>query len=282
MDEEVASVSATRRLADNGTAAAHSPALSVAPVARALPAPVLSILVPIHNEQGNIQPLLREISQTLADQPPAEIIYVDDASTDGSAAELAAARQDCPQLRVVRHGKRFGQSAALRSAALAARGTILITLDGDGQNDPADIGRLLATFQAATAEERCGMVIGWRQRRQDDWLRRFASQVANQVRRRLLKDGALDAGCGLKVMGRDAFLRLPYFNHMHRFLPVLMLREGYTVRSMEVGHRPRHHGRSHYGVLDRLAAGIVDLAGVWWLQRRCPEPIEGTELESGL
>jgi dolichol-phosphate mannosyltransferase len=243
---------------------------------------VLSIVVPIHNEAGNIRPLIDEILAASQGLPAAEIIYVDDASSDGSGAELQAARQRHANLRVLRHARRFGQSAGLRTGALAARGPILVTLDGDGQNDPADIGQLLACFEAASANERCGLVIGWRARRQDKWLTRAASRIANAARDRLLHDGAIDTGCGLKVIAREAYLRLPYFDHMHRFLPALMRREGYGVRTVRVGHRPRRHGRSHYGVLDRLRPGLVDLAGVWWLQRRCPEPITGIELEPGI
>jgi dolichol-phosphate mannosyltransferase len=191
---------------------------------------------------------------------------VDDGSTDGTLACLTAAlHPPARSLHILSHAIRSGQSAALRSGILAARGEWIVTLDGDGQNDPADIPGLLALTKTATPPT---LICGQRQRRQDSWPRRFSSRVANTVRSRLLDDGVMDTGCGLKVFRRDDFLRLPWFDHMHRFLPALFRREGGTVVTREVHHRPRRRGQSKYGVHNRFWVGIVDLCGVLWLKRR--------------
>jgi dolichol-phosphate mannosyltransferase len=242
----------------------------------------LSVVVPVCDEAPNIAPLLREIHEALRHVDRFEVIFVDDGSVDPTKRKLARARAEFPRLRCFAHSHCCGQSAALRTGVLRARAPIVAILDGDGQNDPADIPRLVAAFSGATASSRLGMVAGERWRRRDNALRRLSSAIANGVRGRILGDGAADTGCGLKLFRRDAFLALPFFDHMHRFLPALMLREGYDVRFVPVRHRPRLHGRSKYGVWDRLWVGIVDLAGVAWLQRRNrARQSSVTEIEGG-
>jgi dolichol-phosphate mannosyltransferase len=233
----------------------------------------LSLVIPVFNEQDNVQPLLDEIRVALAGQFDYEIIFVDDGSTDATAERLAALRADCPQLRVLRHAVNAGQSAALLSGLLAARAPWVVTLDGDGQNDPADIPALYAVAQA---DDSLWLVTGWRQQRRDSWLKRLSSRIANSVRATLLGDATPDTGCGLKLMRRDACLQLPRFDHMHRFLPALVLRAGGAVRSVPVNHRPRRRGVSKYGLHNRLWVGIVDLLGVMWLRRRAL-PVDATE-----
>ena len=230
----------------------------------------ISVVVPVKDEAGNVVPLAREIAAALEGESY-EMIFVDDGSSDATATELLAVR-DKMKLRVLSHGKNLGQSRALRTGVRTARGEIVVTLDGDGQNDPADIPALLAAFRNAANRPAFAMVAGERLKREDSWKKRLASRVANRVRRRLLSDKARDTGCGLKAFRREAFLALPYFDHMHRYLITLMLREGYEVRFMPVKHRPRGAGRSKYGIWDRLAVGIVDLLGVMWLKRRFRGP----------
>lgn len=237
------------------------------------PTPLLSAVVPVRNEGANILPLVAEIRAALAGLD-AEIVYVDDGSTDDTAQRLAeAAGQPGASLTRRRHLRSCGQSAAICTGVRAARGGWIATLDGDGQNDPADIPALLARAQA---EEDAGrgpiLVAGHRTTRRDTWAKRASSRVANRVRARLLGDATPDTGCGLKVFRREAYLELPHFDHMHRFLPALILRAGGRVVSVPVRHRPRLRGRSNYGVLDRLWAGVFDLAGVYWLQRRWQRP----------
>ena len=231
------------------------------------PSPVeLAVVVPVRNEQGNIIPLIDEISRAL-DAVNFEIIYVDDASTDATASVLADCAAKYPAVRIVTHKNAGGQSAAIVSGIKAARAAIIATIDGDGQNDPADIPRLLAVFNDADDNARL-LVAGLRAKRKDTWVKRMSSRVANRVRSRLLHDDTPDTGCGLNVLSRRAFLDLPRFDHMHRFLPALMIRRGGRVISVPVNHRPRGRGRSKYGVLDRLWVGIADLLGVMWLMRR--------------
>ena len=237
----------------------------------------LSIVVPVKDEGENVAPLAREIAAAIAGAGEAEIIFIDDGSTDDTAAVLQSLKSEIPALRVIQHGRNIGQSRAIRTGVRAARSEIIVTLDGDGQNDPADIPKLLAIFRDRDAA-RIGMVSGVRMNRKDSAKKRFASGLANRFRRAMLHDGASDVGCGLKAFRREAFLALPYFDHIHRFLISLMLREGYDVRYVEVGHRPRLHGKSKYGVWDRLAVGINDIFGVRWLQTRFRGPAEPKEI----
>lgn len=226
----------------------------------------LSVVVPVMNEAENVSPLAREIARAVAGEGASEIIFVDDGSTDETVKVLTALRSEIPSLRIVQHGKNAGQSRAVRTGARAAAADIVITLDGDGQNDPADIPKLMAVFREEGPK--LGLVAGVRMRRQDTVAKRWASRFANRFRNWMLSDGATDTGCGLKAFRRDAFLALPYFDHIHRYLIALMLREGYEVRYVNVAHRPRTRGQSKYGVLDRALVGISDLFGVRWLQKR--------------
>lgn len=233
----------------------------------------LSVVVPVKNEAENIEPLIREIVAAVSTLADYEIVYVDDGSTDATLAELKRLAAELPQLKIVRHQASCGQSTAITSGTLAARFDWIATLDGDGQNDPADIPALLARLRAARPEENLHMLAGWRANRRDTWFRRFSSKVANGVRSNLLKDATPDTGCGLKVFSRATFLRLPYFDHMHRFLPALVQRHGGRVESVVVNHRPRERGTSKYGLHNRLWVGIVDLFGVMWLIRRARKPV---------
>jgi dolichol-phosphate mannosyltransferase len=239
--------------------------------------PELSLVVPVHNEGRNVGPLLEEIRAALDDQLQYELIVVDDGSEDGTCERLEALTSDFSRLRVLRHPRRAGQSAALLDGVLAARGPWVVTLDGDGQNDPCDIRLLLGALRDPAAPPGLRLIIGERVRRHDPWVKRVASRIANYLRARLLGDATRDTGCGLKLFSREEFLALPRFDHMHRFLPALFLRNGWRVGSVPVSHRPRLHGRSHYGVLDRLWVGIIDLAGMLWLQHRTvrTNPVEG-------
>jgi dolichol-phosphate mannosyltransferase len=235
-------------------------------------APELSVVVPVHNEAENIGPLLEEIRHALAAVVPFEIVVVDDQSSDDTVARLDACAAVMPELRIVCHQRNAGQSAALHSGVERARAPIIATLDGDGQNDPADIPALLARYRQA-AEGRPVLIAGHRTQRRDTFVTRAASRVANAVRGGFLKDHTPDTGCGLKVVARDVFLALPAFDHMHRFLPALVLRAGGRVLSVPVNHRPRTRGRSHYGIHNRLWTGIVDMLGVAWLMRRSRLPV---------
>ncbi len=234
--------------------------------------PVYSVVVPVRNEADNIAPLIAEIRAAMtAAEGPYEIVYVDDGSDDATADALLAEARDCPELRVVRHARPAGQSAAIITGVAEALADTIITLDGDGQNDPADIPKLLAAFEGDAGRGPL-LVTGQRVARRDTWLKRVSSRVANAVRGSLLGDGTPDTGCGLKVFPRAAFLALPGFDHMHRFLPALMQRGGGRVVSVPVNHRPRLGGVTKYGLFDRLGVGIVDLLGVMWLKRRAPRP----------
>ncbi|GIK34719.1 MAG: hypothetical protein AMXMBFR45_10170 [Gammaproteobacteria bacterium] len=229
----------------------------------------LSVVIPFFNEAGNVLPLVREVFAAL-DGADFELLLVDDASSDATLAEMQQARTALgPRLRILRHRRRAGQSTALLTGVRAARHPWVVSLDGDGQNDPADIPRLLACLREPGFAPAVQLVIGDRRRgRHDRWLRRVSSRVANAVRNAVLHDGVPDSGCGLKLLRRDAFLALPYFDHMHRFLPVLVRQAGGQVLSVPVSHRPRLRGQSKYGVTNRLFVGIVDLFGVAWLGRR--------------
>lgn len=236
-----------------------------------------SVVVPVRDEAGNAPALAREIAAAL-DGRAYEMIFVDDASRDDTRAELAALRAELPSLRLIGHRRNAGQSRAVHSGVLAALSPVVGTLDGDGQNDPADLPRLLARLLRHDAPSNLAMVAGKRAKRQDNWSKRIASRVANTVRKAALKDGADDSGSGIKVFKHEAFLRLPYFDHMHRFMPALMLREGYAVEFLEVNHRARGAGRSKYTNLGRLAANMSDLFGVMWLRSRARLPGGSDEL----
>jgi dolichol-phosphate mannosyltransferase len=226
----------------------------------------LSIVVPVHDEAENVEPLVAELIAIANRVELVEIIFVDDGSADDTAARLARLRSGEPRLRLLRHDRRAGQTAAIRTGVRAARGPWIVTLDGDGQNDPADIPRLVAA--AAEAPRPPVLVGGLRTRRHDRWSRRAGSRLANAVRGRLLGDRCPDTGCSLKLFRRDRFLELPYFDGMHRFLPALFALGGEPVLYLPVNHRPRLHGRTKYGNLRRGLVGIVDLLGVRWLQSR--------------
>jgi dolichol-phosphate mannosyltransferase len=228
----------------------------------------LSVVVPVRDEEANIAPLINEICSSLGGLLESDIVYVDDGSSDKTWERLVTLSEKLSQLKIVRHRKSCGQSYAIHTGVKAAQSPLIATLDGDGQNDPADIPRLLEVFNSADSPVGLQLVIGHRRKRQDSWVKRTSARVANKVRGYLLKDRTPDTGCGLKLFPRDTFLGLPFFDHMHRFLPALILRNGGAVLSVEVNHRPRKHGQSHYGVWDRLWVGLVDLLGVMWLQRR--------------
>ena len=237
--------------------------------------PAVCVVVPVRNEAGNIEPLVKEIAQALAGQWPFEVVYVNDGSNDGTEAELKRLMTQYPWLRRVRHKQSCGQSAAVRSGVAAARAPLIVTLDGDGQNDPAFIPALLRVLE--TGAPRVGLVAGQRVKRKSGGFKKFQSRIANAVRGAVLRDGTRDTGCGLKAFRRDVFLSLPYFDGLHRFLPALVKREGYAIGYVDVVDRPRGAGVSNYGMWDRLWVGILDLAGVWWLVRRkkrVPEIVE--------
>ena len=225
----------------------------------------VSVVVPVKDEVENVATLAREIQAALRAEPDHEILFVDDGSRDGTAERLTALKAEIPQLRPLRHDRNLGQSRAIRSGVRAAEGNIIVTLDGDGQNDPADIPALL---KALRADPSLGMVSGIRVKRQDTASRRIASRLGNGIRQMLLKDGASDTGCGLKAFYRDAFLELPYFDHIHRYLIALVQREGWKVAFVPVNHRARLAGRSKYTNLGRSLVSVHDMLGVRWLQRR--------------
>lgn len=230
----------------------------------------LSVVIPAYNEAENITLLVAEVCDRLGTALDYEVIVVDDCSDDNTRDVLQASRKQHPRLRVLHHGSRSGQSAAICSGVQAARAHLIATLDGDGQNDPVDILNLYHAMERS--QDDLLLVAGYRRQRRDTWLKRFSSRIANKVRAAILKDDTPDTGCGLKVFARATFLALPQFDHMHRFLPALVRRLGGTVLSVDVQHRPRQRGKSKYGLHNRLWVGIVDLLGVWWLQRRGIRP----------
>ena len=242
------------------------------------PSGLISVVIPVCNEEDNVVPLAREIEAALRGRRPFEVLFVDDGSDDGTAATVHAARQAIPEVRLLRHSRRSGQSAAVASGVRRARGEWIATLDGDGQNDPGDLPAMLDALAAARdGGEDVRLVMGNRVTRRDTWLRRLSSRVANGVRGWLLEDGTPDTGCGIKLMHRDTFLELPFFDHMHRFLPALYQRQGAKVISVPVNHRPRTRGSSKYGLHNRLWVGIVDLYGVMWLRSRYKPGLEVRE-----
>lgn len=228
--------------------------------------PSVSIVVPVRNEAGNIAPLIAEIAAALGDSLSFEVIYVNDGSTDRTESELTLLMASRPWLRQIAHQASCGQSAAVRTGVRYARAPLVVTLDGDGQNDPAFIPMLLKTLTAGSP--RIGLVAGQRVGRKATSFKKFQSRLANGVRSAVLRDGSRDTGCGLKAFRRDVFLSLPYFDGLHRFLPALVRREGYDIGYVDVVDRPRGAGTSNYGMWDRLWVGILDLSGVWWLIRR--------------
>lgn len=231
----------------------------------------LSVVIPVRNEAPNIAPLVAEIRAALEGRAAYEIVYVDDGSSDDTAAVIGNLARDFPGLRLVRHARSCGQSAAIRSGVQAARAPWIATLDGDGQNDPADIPRLWEIARTSPALPPL-LIAGHRQKRRDSAVKRLSSRIANGVRARLLGDGTPDTGCGLKLFRRELFLALPFFDHIHRFLPALVMRQGGQVVSIVVNHRPRERGTSNYGTFDRLWVSIADLMGVMWLTRRAKNP----------
>lgn len=231
--------------------------------------PAVSVVAPMHNEAGGAASLVHEIATVFSGENY-EIVIVDDASSDETFARLDRVKAETPQLRILRHQQNAGQSRALRTAVLAARAPIIVMLDGDGQNDPADAPALMEALRSNG--EKLAMVAGERINRKDSAAKKWASGAANGLRKRVLRDGSDDTGCGLKVFYREAFLRLPYFDHMHRYLPALMAREGFRVEYRPVSHRSRAHGRSKYTNLGRFLVAFRDLTGVLWLRGRARNP----------
>jgi dolichol-phosphate mannosyltransferase len=237
--------------------------------------PAVAVVVPVRNEAGNVAPLVAEIATALDGQWPFEVVYVNDGSTDGTEAELTRLMALHPFLRRVRHKQSCGQSAAVRSGVTAARAAVVVTIDGDGQNDPAFIPAMIRALEAGAP--RMGLVAGQRTGRKSGGFKKLQSRIANAVRGAVLRDGTRDTGCGLKAFRRDVFLNLPYFDGLHRFLPALVKRDGFGIGYVDVVDRPRGTGVSNYGLWDRLWVGILDLAGVWWLirrKKRVPEIVE--------
>ena len=228
--------------------------------------PAISVVVPVHNERDNVAPLIAEIVAALRGRWPFEIIYVDDSSRDDTVAVLGGLKRTTAELRVIRHLSQCGQSTAIRSGVKAARGAWIATLDGDGQNDPADIPKLIVERDQSMPDLK--LFAGWRVNRKDTASKRYASRFANALRSRILRDETPDTGCGIKLFEREAFLELPYFDHMHRYLPALMQRAGWKVKSVPVNHRERSAGTSKYNNLNRALVGISDLRGVGWLIKR--------------
>jgi len=233
--------------------------------------PEFSVVSPVRNEAENVEQLVREIAQSLGGRA-FEIIFVDDSSQDDTRARLFALKASIPNLRVIGHRKNAGQSRAVRTGVLAARSPVILTLDGDGQNDPADLPALLAQLNRADAPGDLALVQGRRDKRVDSGWKKFGSRFANNIRRSILKDSNTDSGCGMRAFKRDAYLQLPYFDHMHRYLPALMQSEGFMVEERAVGHRARTHGKSNYTNFGRLADAVSDMRGVMWLRKRRRSP----------
>ena len=231
-------------------------------------APWLSLVVPLKNEAENLDFVTEAIEAACAGLRPYEVIYVDDGSTDATPERVLALSRRFPALRLVQHAASAGQSAAIHSGVAAARGAVICTLDGDGQNPPSEIPKLVARLDGRRFPAGIGMIAGQRVGRRDSASKRLASRAANGIRAWLLRDGTRDTGCGLKLIRRDVFLALPYFDHMHRYLPALVARDGWRTLHVDVAHAPRHAGTSNYANLGRAIAGVYDLIGVMWLIRR--------------
>jgi glycosyltransferase involved in cell wall biosynthesis len=252
--------------------------MTEAPPSPANAAPAVSIVVPVRNEADNVGPLADEIARALEGRWAYEIIFVNDGSTDATGERLRALMAERRNLRQLRHAASCGQSAAVRSGVRASRGALVATLDGDGQNDPSFLPALIGAL--GDANSRIGLVAGQRVGRKDTGFKKLQSRIANAVRGAVLRDGTRDTGCGLKAFRREAFLALPYFDGLHRFLPALMRREGFDIAYVDVVDRPRRSGVSNYGLFDRLWVGIMDLCGVWWLIRRKRATPVVTEVEA--
>jgi dolichol-phosphate mannosyltransferase len=237
--------------------------------------PAISVVVPVRNEAGNVAPLIGEIVSALTGRA-FEIVYVNDGSTDGTEQELLGLMAQRPWLRQIKHAQSCGQSAAIRTGVMSAHAPVIATIDGDGQNDPAFIPKMIAVLEEGAP--RIGLVAGQRVGRKATGFKKLQSRIANAVRGAVLKDGTRDTGCGLKAFRRDLFLALPYFDALHRFLPALVRREGFDIGYVDVVDRPRHSGVSNYGFFDRLWVGILDLAGVWWLIRRKKRVAQSQEI----
>jgi dolichol-phosphate mannosyltransferase len=241
---------------------------------------MISVVIPVFNEEENVEALAREIAAAARSAPITEAVFVNDASRDGTLEVLRRLKREFAFIKIIQHEVQSGQSAAMMSGARAANGPLICFLDGDGQNDPADIAALYAVYDARRGEGGRLLVAGQRAKRNDNFLRRFSSRSANAIRAWLLRDRTRDTGCSLKLMRREDYILLPFFNHMHRYIPALMLRSGVALAHVDVGHRHRTRGVSKYGFWDRLAAGIVDLAGVFWLLRRArPEGFAAREID---
>lgn len=239
----------------------------------------LSIIIPAYNEQGNLRRLIEEIQNALQTVPVQfEIIAIDDGSSDGTLSELRQAAETCWQLRILVHGKRAGKSAALKTGFEACRGRWVATLDGDGQNDPADVARLWPRISASRADV---IFAGVRRSRNDGLIKKITSRVANPLRRALLNDTARDSGCGFKILPLEFARAVPYFDNLHRFIPALARRQGFDIENVLVNDRPREHGVSKYGFFDRAAVAFLDVVGVYWLTRRYSDRGAIRELASG-
>lgn len=240
---------------------------------------MISVIIPVYNEQDNIAPLMMELSEAANHTDISEVIYIDDGSTDQTLVILSELRKQYPMLRIVKHEVRAGQSAAFMSGVRAAGNKVIVLMDGDGQNNPADIKLLWDCYKSNEKSYKKIMIAGQRKKREDNFLRRISSRLANKIRSSILNDHIRDTGCSLKMIRREDYICLPFFNHMHRFLPALLIRDHVKVLTVDVSHRPRLRGTSKYGFWNRLWVGIVDLAGVrWLLSRGLPENFKQTEM----
>ncbi len=229
---------------------------------------MITVIIPVHNEQDNIETLLKEISAAAHTALISEVIYIDDGSTDKTLETLENMRKEMPMLRIIKHSVRAGQSAAFMSGIRAAGNSLIVLMDGDGQNDPKDIAALHDCYKHHSTQYEKIMITGQRVKRHDNVIRRISSRLANKIRSSVLKDQIRDTGCSLKLIRREDYLRLPYFDHMHRFLPALLMRDHVKILTVDVSHRPRDRGTSKYGFWDRLWVGIIDLIGARWLLSR--------------